>query len=639
MNFRCNIQGVGMKIRTTFLFLILFSFVASLVFGQQINSGENPEKKAIISPVIGNKISLDIKGMDVIDVLKILATRSGMNMAIGKNVSGKVTLFLKDVDIQDAFDIVLSANDLAYDKKGDIFNIMSQRDYEAIYGKRYLDKTQVKVIRLKFAKAIDLSRALTQIKSNLGKIVVDDASNTLALIDSRDKVREMEDFIKKTDLPLESRVFGLNYAQADKFSAKLQEVITKGVGSIRVDERTNKIFVTDYPAKLDQIAKIVHEFDEKTPQVLIDAQILEIKPSDSLEMGVDWDFWIQKYFEIRTSLPISELNRMVVGTVQATTPTAPGKSKAVLDILRTIGEVNVLSSPRVIALNNQEAKIHVGVRDAYITSTTSQGGSGNTVTAQSVNFVDTGIQLSVTPSINRDGFVTMNIKPEISDSTRVDITSEGQVTQVPIVSTSEAGTTVMVKDGVTIIIGGLRKDKREKTVKKIPLLGDLPGIGFLARSTSDSVTKTDLVILLTPHIISGEHSFIGFSELPPKDGAVAKMVNGKIVVDKLSTNIVTDKTIAATAPKDINYAYYKSIVEKVSLNLDSKKGLFKGTVDITFTLDSGGNIRSGPSVTSSSNPSLNTIALECVRKAAPFAAFPEELQKSQEVFHVTLEYK
>ena len=620
MNFRCKV----------YVFLILFSFFGSLIFAQEINSGDTLANNAIISPVIGNKISLDIKGMDIVDVLKILATRAGMNIVVGKNVTGKATLFLKDVDIQDAFEIVLASNDLAYDKKGNIFNVMTQRDYELIYGGRYQDKTQVKVIRLKFAKAADLSRALTQIKTSLGRIVVDEGSNTIALIDSRDKVKEMTEFVRKTDLPLESRVFSLNYAQADKLSAKLQEVITKGVGSIRLDERTNKIFVTDYPDKLAQIAKIVVEFDEKTPQVLIDAQILEINPTDTLEMGVDWDFWIQKYFEIRTSLPISTLNRMVVGTVQTGTPTEPGKMKAVLDILRTIGEINVLSSPRVIALNNQEAKIHVGIRDAYITSTTSQGGSGNTVTSQSVNFVDTGIQLSVTPTINRDGFVIMNIKPEISDSTRVDIKSEGQVTQVPIVSTSEAGTTVMVKDGVTIIIGGLRKDKREKTVNKIPLLGDIPGLGFLFRNTSDSLTKTDLVILLTPHIISGEHSFMNFSEIPPKDGAVAKMVNGKIVTDKVVSTV--------TAPNDVSYAYYKSIVEKVSLSL-SKKSLLKGTVEIIFTLDSSGNIKSGPSVINSSNPGLNAMALECVRKAAPFAVFPPGLKKSEEVFRVTLEYK
>jgi TonB family protein len=625
MNFRCKTYS-----KTIFL-LILFLFFCSFVSAQEINSGDSLAKNAVISPVVGNKISLDIKGMDIVDVLKILATRAGMNIVVGKNVTGKATLFLKDVDIQDAFEIVLSANDLAYDKKGNIFNVMTQRDYETIYGGRYQDKTQVKVVRLKFSKATDLSRALTQIKTSLGRIVVDEGSNTIALIDSRDKVKEMEEFIKKADLPLESRVFNLNYAQAEKFGVKLQEVITKGVGSIRVDERTNKIFVTDYPDKLAQIAKIVIEFDEKTPQVLIDAQILEIKPSDTLEMGVDWDFWIQKYFEIRTSLPISTVNRMVVGTVQAGTPTKPGQSKEVLDILRTIGEVNVLSSPRVIALNNQEAKIHVGVRDAYITSTTSQGGSGNTVTAQSVNFVDTGIQLSVTPTINRDGFVIMNIKPEISDSTRVDLTADGQVTQVPIVSTSEAGTTVMVKDGVTIIIGGLRKDKREKTVKKIPILGDIPGLGFLLRNTSDSVTKTDLVILLTPHIISGERSFFSLSEVPPKDGAVAKMVNGKIVIDKVSS--------APMAPNNVNYTYYKSIVEKVSLSLDSKKSSLKGTVDIAFTLDSSGNIKSGPIVTSSTSPGLNATAIACVRTAAPFAAFPAELKKSEEVFRLTLEYK
>ncbi|MCX5715108.1 MAG: hypothetical protein NT033_10015, partial [Candidatus Omnitrophica bacterium] len=245
-----------------------------------------------------NKISLDIKGMDIIDVLKMLSTRAEMNMAIGRNVTGRVTLFLKDVDVWDAFEIILLANDLAYDRKGGIVNVMTQRDYELIYGERYQDKKQAKLIQLKYAKAADLSKALNQIKTNIGRVIVDEGSNTLVLVDSPQKIKDMEDFIARADMLLETRIFSLNYAQAEKISPKIQETITKGVGSMRIDERTNKIAITDYPERLDEIGKIIKAFDAKTPQVLIDAQIIDIKPSDAFKMGVDWNFWIEKHFQI-----------------------------------------------------------------------------------------------------------------------------------------------------------------------------------------------------------------------------------------------------------------------------------------------------------------------------------------------------
>ena len=153
----------------------------------------------------------------------------------------------------------------------EISNVMTQRDYELQYGERFQDRKEAKVIILKYAKAAELAKALTQIKSNIGRVVVDDSSNTVALLDAPYKVKEMEDFIKTADVPLETRVFDLQYAQADKIMPKLQDSVTKIVGSIKVDERTNKIAITDYPQKLDDLAKIIAAFDEKTQQVLIDA--------------------------------------------------------------------------------------------------------------------------------------------------------------------------------------------------------------------------------------------------------------------------------------------------------------------------------------------------------------------------------
>jgi type II secretory pathway component HofQ len=117
----------------------------------------------------------------------MLASRSGLNIVIGKNVNGKVTLFLKNIDPWDAFEIVILSNDLAYEKKGNIINVMAQRDYELLYGERFQDKKEARTIKLKHAKAADLSRALGQIKTNIGKIVVDEGSNTISLIDSPQK--------------------------------------------------------------------------------------------------------------------------------------------------------------------------------------------------------------------------------------------------------------------------------------------------------------------------------------------------------------------------------------------------------------------------------------------------------------------
>jgi type II secretory pathway component GspD/PulD (secretin) len=582
-----------------------------------------------------DKISLDIKGMDVVDVLKMLANRAGMSVVVGKNVSGRVALFLKDVDVNDAFEIVIVSNDLAYEKKGNIVSVMTQREYELLYGERYGDKKQIKTIQLKYAKAADLSKSLNQIKSSIGRVVVDDATNTVVLVDMPERLVQMEELIKKTDLETKTEVFSLNYAQADKIQPKIQEVLTKGVGSIEVDERTNKIAVTDYPDTLAQIGGIIAAFDEKTPQVLIDAQIVEIRPSDKFEMGVDWDYWIRKHFKISAALPINQTGALLVGTPDST-PTVTGDYKAVLDLLRTIGDTKILSSPRIMVVNNQEARILVGTKDAYITSSSSQTGAGATVTSQAVNFVDVGIKLYVTPTVNRDGFVTMKIRPEISSSKRTDITTDGKVTQIPIMTTSEVETTVMIKDGVTIIIGGLRKDARTKTVKKIPVVGDIPLLGYFFRSTSDEATKAELVILLTPHIISGEQPYTDFDGISPREGAVVKMISGDIV--RLE---VSQEESAASGKEDAQKAseYYMSIYNKINQSLKAhwpRSG--KGKVSLKFILSREGMLIADPQVVEAAYPDLVPFAIKAIKDCVPFLPFPGSIIKGEETFFIEINY-
>ncbi|MBM3251978.1 MAG: type II and III secretion system protein, partial [Candidatus Omnitrophica bacterium] len=177
---------------------------------------------------------------------------------------------------------------------------------------------------------------------------------------------------------------------------------------------------------------------------------------------------------------------------------------ALIEALNSVGKTNTLSTPRITVLNNQEAKILVGTKEVYVSTSTTTS-EGVSTTAEAVTFVDVGVTLSVTPTINPDGFVTMKIRPEVSSTGTPYTTASGN--QIPVVSTSEAETNVMVKDGSTIIIGGLIKDKIQDTVKKVPLLGDIPLIGLVFRSKDKTTTKTELAIFLTPRIISGDVNY------------------------------------------------------------------------------------------------------------------------------------
>lgn len=592
------------------------------------------QASSVRPPIDKNTISLDAKGMDIVEVLKMLANRAGLNVVIGKNVIGKVTVFLKDVDVREAFEIILVSNDLACDERRGIIKVMTGKEYELIYGERYHDKKYAKTIQLKYAKAVEVAKSLNLIKSSIGSIVADEGSNTLFFRDSPGKVDELAEFIKNVDLPLKTMIFNLNYSQAEKIKDKIQEAMTKGVGSIKIDERTNKIAVTDYPETLKEITRIIKAFDEKTLQVLIDAQIIELRPSDKFELGVDWDYWIKKHFRVSSALPIGTSGRLLFGTPNET-PQREGDYKAIVDLLRTIGDTKILSSPRIMALNNQEARIHVGTKDAYITSTTSLGGTGTTVTSQTVNFVDTGIKLFVTPTINNDGFVTMKIRPEVSSATRTNITSEGQVTQIPIVTTSEAETTIMIKDGVTVIIGGLKNNQRTKETKRIPVLGSIPLLGYLFGSTSDSVNSTDLVILLTPHIISGEVPFSDFAEIKSEDSRQAEMIKGDIVIEKKKENQ------AAGEAKNTVLEYHKLIKDKIIKvveEFDNEEGE-KGEVEIQFILGSDGRLENTPTIITSSNQNLDEAAIQCIKAASPFDSFPTDLGKKEESFLISLEYK
>jgi MSHA biogenesis protein MshL len=612
------------------------------------------------------KISLDLKGMDIVEVIKMLAAKGGMNVVIGAGVKGKVTIFLNNVDIMDALDIVLVSNDMAYEEQGDIIYVMPQQEYEARYGLRFADRKAIKVFVLKYAKASEAMKAISQMKSKIGKVVLDEGSNSIIVVDSPAAIAQIEAAVSKMDLQTETHIYELKYATASEIKTKLTDRITPAIGAIQIDERTNKVAVTDSPWKLGLIDSLVKAFDAKPQQVLIDAKIVQITLNDQFKMGVDWDAFIKKLnkeLEVRSIFELVPKNMLNPGLQIALGTIGAGQDFAmVVQMLQTMGDANLLSSPRITALNNQEAKILVGTSQPYATSSVTQN-TGTSTTATSLTFIDVGVKLYVTPTINMDNFITMKIRPEVSavsDNYTYYVSGATMPTTVPIVSTTQAETTVTVKDGTTIIIGGLVKDERSSKVDEIPLLGNIPMVGMLFRKTEDKVIKTEIVVFITTRIISGEKDYIEQKPTPPTGDerftmpekpafyrrnrvqmdpsffkkSPAEKFKDKVDLEERKERRAMDEAMSKSTESEYNYVIKTTIVGNICLPRGKKAQLLKGYVKTAFTVSPRGDLVGEPEVVQSSNCDLDKIAVSAVRKSAPFPAFPAAMGNQNKRFAV-----
>jgi len=509
-------------------------------------SAQLPQDEAAVLQIpegIQGRISLDLRNIEVVEALKFLSMKAGLNIIVTKNVAGRITLMVQDVPVKDIFDIMLRSNDLAYTKEGDIYNVMTADEYKALFGKKFADIRQVKVFRLKYAIPEQAFSLLDTLKSDVGRVLVEPDSGTVLIMDTPEKISEIEKALATMEEKNLVQVFQLKYAKAKDVEEQLKtQLDDKKVGSIKADERSNQVIIQTLPERMQGIENLIAALDKKTKVVLIDTKIVKVKLSDELASGIEWEglFNIGSQYGMTYvgSTPFSVLQSATAtwqsrndflnsiggqvgaypfsgntSSVSSSTKVSPGEKMHVgiisgrrdfdmlVKYLQTLGKTQILSNPKLSVVNNQEAKIHVGEKQAYVTTTTTTGQTTTTV-SEEVTFVDVGIQLSVTPTINDDGYVTMKVKPEVSSVVSTLTTPTGN--KIPIIDTSMAETTVMVKDGATIIIGGLRKEEKTSSSEQVPILGKIPILGFLFRSGSNKTERTELLVMLTPHIVSGE---------------------------------------------------------------------------------------------------------------------------------------
>ncbi len=498
-------------------------------------------------------VTLELKDMDILEALKYIAVKANVNIIPTKEVTGRVSFNVVNSSLRDIFDIILRSNNLAYEKKGNIFNVMSENEYKSRYGKNFYDSRVSKVFRLKYAIPEQAYNLLNTMKSDIGKVLFDSESGVLLVIDTPEKVSGMESTLSAMDQKSVIKAFNLKYARAKDIEEQLKSQLDlKKVGSIKADERTNQVIVQTLPERMEDISRLILGLDQKTRQILIDAKIIQVKLSDDLSSGVEWEglFNLGKKHGM-TYLGAYPLSSVASATASAewqsrqslvdkarngeglsypftgtTSDFAGGKQSVgtkeihlgvvgkndfdvIIKYLQTLGQTKILSNPKLAVVNNQEARIHVGERQAYITTTTTQTQTSTTV-SEAVTYVDVGIQLMVTPTINEDGYVTVKIKPEISSVLSYLATSSKN--NIPIIDTSTAETIVMVKDATTILIGGLSKEEKSTDSTGTPFLSKIPFIGNAFSSKSNKTKRSELMVLLTPHIISGDELVTGYSQ-------------------------------------------------------------------------------------------------------------------------------
>ncbi len=486
---------------------IILSFIlqTSFLFAQEANTEHRTPNTEEMG--LSKKVSLDLRDAKITEVLKFLATKGNLNIVTKAGVSGKVTLFLKDVTVEEALEIILILNNLAFEEINEVIYVMAETEYQTLRGESFSERRQLKTLQLKYASPQDISAILKEIKSSIGKVIIDRETGAIILIDTPEKLTQMEEIIEKFDQPgfgwpLTEQKFKLTYAEIKEIKDEISKILTKDIGKLKVDERTNTFIVTDLPTKIEEVEQMLAAFDTPPRQVLIEAKIVQVTLDDDFKMGIEWDRLLSqaKYHSLRftASFPASSLSsyqKISIGTL------ATDDYTVTVNLLKSVGKTELISFPRIAVLSGEEAKILVETKEAYVTQAISQS-EATTITAESTEYVDVGVKLYVTPIVHPDGFITMEIKPEVSSVIRTLITAQGN--QIPIIGTTEAKTKVVIKDGVSVIIAGLIKDKKTISEKRVPLLGSIPLLGVLFRSKSEEIDKTETVVFLTPRIISGE---------------------------------------------------------------------------------------------------------------------------------------
>ena len=405
----------------------------------------------------GKKINLDFKEVDILDILRLMSDISKLNIIAGDDVKGTVTVRLVDIPWDEALDVILKSKSLGKERFGNIIRVATIRTMQR-------------------EKEEELAKKNAQKKLEAVKV----------------------------------RLVPVNYAMADKLVPQVKELLTDR-GTVSYDQRTNVLIVKDVEEILDKAEQLVDYLDTQTPQVLIEARIVEATSTAALGLGIDWG--THHTYTDANGHPTNAVfpyNLGVGANVAVPGPADPTGTlgftfgsvgmindlNLTLNVMESDGKIKIVSSPKVATLDNKEAMIQQGTSIPITTR-----GTGGDVTTK---YVDASLILKTTPHITADGSILLNIEINKSEPDWSNSNYLGE----PAIIKKEAKTEILIKSGDTVVIGGVYTNLTSKTKRQVPLLGSIPVLGWLFKSEESRVERSELLIFLTPRIMNKVKSSI-----------------------------------------------------------------------------------------------------------------------------------
>ena len=378
-------------------------------------------------------ICLNFIDVDIREALSALAIEREINIVTSQDVSGSISVHLYQVSLAEALDAITLAGGFEYRKQGEMYFVYKPKKEKDPQADR-----------------------------------------------------------------LQMRIFKLKYAEVNK----IQEILSAfpGMRTIQIHEPTKTVIVEDTPENIRKIEKIINQWDQMPKQVMIEAKILEITLTDDMSFGVNWNDILGdarvgtgglSTATIPTNAPVSPVPANGKGFFSNLITAAGTDSQftAALDALQTKTRINTLSTPKILAIHGKPAKVQVGGQQGYSVTTVNDG-----VSTETIQFIETGTILEITPFIDDENNILLEVRPSIK-SARI----EGGI---PVVNSTEVSTWLAARNGQTVFIGGLLQDTKNKTREMIPCLGGLPGLGPLFGRTTQGSGKSELVVLITPTILN-----------------------------------------------------------------------------------------------------------------------------------------
>jgi type IV pilus assembly protein PilQ len=414
---------------------------------------------------------IHVRDRDLALVLQMLSMQGKRNIVASSKVSGKVTADFYGVTFDEALTAILDSNSCRWVERGNFIYVYTKDELSQMDAEQ--EQLVSKLFHLHYTKAADVKAMVEPLCSKEGKITV----------------------TPESEIGIASNA---EEAGGDALAGK------------------DCLLVVDYPQNVEAITKVIAQIDVRPKQVLIEATILRAQLNENNALGIDFNLVGGVDFQALNStsngitninvgnLPQAELqNTSFTGQTDFNTAIPDGgltfgiikNSVAVfIRALEQVTDVSVLANPKIPALNKQRGEVIVGRRDGYITTTITE-----TVATQTVEFLETGTQLVFRPFIGNDGYVRMEVHPE-------DSTGGLTAANLPFEQTTEVTTNIIVRDGHTILIGGLFREVTTAGRDQLPLLGNIPIAGVLFRNTRDSTQREEVIILLTIHIIKDNDS-------------------------------------------------------------------------------------------------------------------------------------